>query len=75
MKALEQIEIDQQISLVRELDGHVLKCIKDQNGNHVIQKCIERIPAERIQFIIDGGFFFFSKFFIFFPKFQKFSQK
>jgi len=53
-KALEQIESAQQISLVMELDGFILKCIKDQNGNHVIQKCIERIPAPQIQFIIDA---------------------
>jgi len=37
---------------VKELDGHVLKCVKDQNGNHVVQKAIERVPAEHIQFII-----------------------
>uniref|UniRef100_A0A1I8IWQ2 PUM-HD domain-containing protein n=1 Tax=Macrostomum lignano TaxID=282301 RepID=A0A1I8IWQ2_9PLAT len=29
------------VEIVRELDGHVLKCVKDQNGNHVVQKCIE----------------------------------
>jgi mRNA-binding protein PUF3 len=33
----------------------VLKCVKDQNGNHVIQKAIERVPAQYIQFII-GAF-------------------
>lgn len=43
---------DQQASLVKELENHVLKCVKDQNGNHVIQKAIERVPAEHIQFII-----------------------
>ena len=46
--------MDQQATLVQELDGHVLKCVKDQNGNHVIQKAIERVPAEHIQFIIDA---------------------
>ena len=43
---------EQQATLVKELDGHVLKCVKDQNGNHVVQKAIERVPAEHIQFII-----------------------
>lgn len=31
-----------------------MKCVKDQNGNHVIQKAIERVPAEHIQFIINA---------------------
>jgi len=51
-QALEHILTEQQATLVKELDGHVLKCVKDQNGNHVVQKAIERVPAEHIQFII-----------------------
>jgi pumilio RNA-binding family len=51
-KALEVIELDQKTQLVHELDGHVIKCVRDQNANHVIQKCIECIPMEKIQFII-----------------------
>jgi len=43
---------DQQAQLIKELEKHVLPCVKDQNGNHVIQKAIERVPAEHIQFII-----------------------
>lgn len=39
---------------MKELEHQVLKCVKDQNGNHVIQKAIERIPAEHIQFIINA---------------------
>ena len=38
----------------QELDGNVLKCVKDQNGNHVVQKCIETVEATRLQFIIDA---------------------
>ena len=45
---------DQQAQLVKELEKDVLKCVKDQNGNHVIQKAIERVPAEHIQFIINA---------------------
>ena len=37
-----------------ELDGHVLKCVKDQNGNHVVQKCIECVNSMLLQFIIDA---------------------
>lgn len=40
--------------MVRELDGHVLKCVKDQNGNHVVQKCIECVQPHALHFIIDA---------------------
>ena len=39
---------------MKELDGHVLKCVKDQNGNHVVQKCIECVEPKHLQFIIDA---------------------
>ncbi len=34
--------------------GNVLKCVKDQNGNHVVQKCIECVDPDKLQFIIDS---------------------
>ncbi|KAL3624887.1 hypothetical protein CASFOL_031555 [Castilleja foliolosa] len=40
-RALDVIDLEQKTRLVRELDEHVLRCVRDQNGNHVIQKCIE----------------------------------
>ena len=43
-----------QHDLIRELDGHVLKCVKDQNGNHVVQKCIECVDPPVLQFIINA---------------------
>jgi len=42
------------VEIVRELDGHVLKCVKDQNGNHVVQKCIECVDPHALQFIINA---------------------
>ena len=39
---------------LQELQGTVLKCVKDQNGNHVVQKCIETVEPSRLQFIIDA---------------------
>lgn len=39
---------------MKELDGHVLKCVKDQNGNHVVQKCIECVDPNHLQFVIDA---------------------
>lgn len=53
-QALEVVDVDQQIQMVSELDGAVMKCVRDQNGNHVIQKCIECVPQDRIQFIISS---------------------
>jgi len=45
--------MDRNIDIVHELKNYVLKCIGDQNGNHVIQKCIECVPEDRIPFVID----------------------
>jgi pumilio RNA-binding family len=68
-KALEYVQTPRLIILISEFEGQqVLRCVHDQNGNHVIQKCIEVIsrvakdsPAEtseflnsRIQFIIQS---------------------
>ena len=38
--------------MVKELDGNIMRCVRDQNGNHVIQKCIEFVPEDAIQFIV-----------------------
>lgn len=53
-QALEVVDVDQQTQLVSELDGHVMRCVRDQNGNHVIQKCIECVPPDKIHFIISA---------------------
>ncbi|KAJ0016851.1 hypothetical protein Pint_10147 [Pistacia integerrima] len=47
-----EYELDQKTELVLELDGHVMRCVHDQNGNHVVQKCIKCVPTEKIGFII-----------------------
>ena len=65
-KALEYVGTPRLIALVAEFEGQqVLRCVHDQNGNHVIQKCIEIVSrtakenpdmseylSSRIQFII-----------------------
>lgn len=48
------MDLEQKSRLVKELDGHVTRCVRDQNGNHVIQKCIESIPSDRVHFIISS---------------------
>ena len=50
-QAVECLLPDQQASLVRELDGHVLRCVRDANGNHVVQKMLERVIGERLTFV------------------------
>lgn len=45
-----------QKQMATELDGYVMKCVRDQNGNHVIQKCIEYVPQNRIHFIVASFF-------------------
>lgn len=52
IQAIEVVELDQQTKMVMELDSHVMRCVRDQNGNHVIQKCIECIPEDAIHFIV-----------------------
>lgn len=52
LKAIEVVDLDQKTKMVTELDGHIMRCVRDQNGNHVIQKCIECVPEDSIQFII-----------------------
>lgn len=42
--------------MVKELDGNVMRCVRDQNGNHVIQKCIECVPEDAIHFIVSTFF-------------------
>ncbi|CAH2057512.1 unnamed protein product [Thlaspi arvense] len=56
IQAIEVVDLDQKIKMVEELDGHVMRCVRDQNGNHVIQKCIECVPEEHIQFIVSTFF-------------------
>lgn len=51
-QALEHVLTEQQARLVKELDGCVLKCIKDQNGNHVIQKVSIYIYIDEHSFFI-----------------------
>jgi pumilio RNA-binding family len=52
VQAIEVVDLDLQTKMVAELEGHVMRCVRDQNGNHVIQKCIECIPQHAIEFIV-----------------------
>ncbi|XP_048540357.1 pumilio homolog 1-like [Triticum urartu] len=50
-KAFEISEIDQQIEMAKELDSNLFKCICDQHANHAVQKCMECVQPQYIQFI------------------------
>ena len=54
-KMIEYVMLPQQISdIVNALKDHVVPMIQDLNGNHVIQKCLNHIKGNNLQFIIDS---------------------
>ncbi len=53
-KCLESVSAEDQRLVLAELQGVVLKCVKDQNGNHVVQKCVECVRPESLGFVIDA---------------------
>uniref|UniRef100_A0ACD6AQV2 Uncharacterized protein n=1 Tax=Avena sativa TaxID=4498 RepID=A0ACD6AQV2_AVESA len=50
-KAFEITDIDQKIEMAKEFGSNVLKCACDQHANNAIQKCIEFVPPQYIQFV------------------------
>ena len=53
-QALEHVLVEQQEEMCLELQHDAMKVIKDQNGNHVVQKIIELVPREHIEFIMEA---------------------
>ena len=55
-KALHYVLSRQQVELIREIGtpANVLTLAKDMNGNHVVQKAIEAVQTDDIQFIVDA---------------------
>jgi mRNA-binding protein PUF3 len=51
---LEHVLVEQQAELTKELAADVYKVITDQNGNHVIQKVIELVPRQYLDFIMNA---------------------
>jgi mRNA-binding protein PUF3 len=43
-----------QSALLLALSPHTLSLVRDQNANHVVQKCIEVCPPEGVQFVLDA---------------------
>jgi len=44
----------EQVVLSSELSKDVLRLVGNQNGNHVIQKCIEKMPTDQVNFILES---------------------
>ncbi|KAL4741022.1 hypothetical protein BDV11DRAFT_203812 [Aspergillus similis] len=54
-KMIEFISTEEQTQTVIDaLKDHVVELVQDLNGNHVIQKCLNRLTAEKSQFIYDA---------------------
>ncbi|KAF2205397.1 ARM repeat-containing protein [Delitschia confertaspora ATCC 74209] len=54
-KMIEFISTNQQIAMITQaFAGQVVSLIKDLNGNHVIQKCLNHLKAQDAQFIFDA---------------------
>jgi hypothetical protein len=54
-KMIEFVSTPEQIqTVIRALRDRVVDLVQDLNGNHVIQKCLNRLSAEDAQFIYDA---------------------
>lgn len=55
-KLIECISIQEEYEIVVEsLKAYVVLLSRDLNGNHVIQKCLQRLPSEYCEFIFDSA--------------------
>lgn len=52
-RKVNKLDLKKNIRRKREMVCNVLKWIKDQNWNNVIQKCVECIDPSELQFIVD----------------------
>ncbi|KTW28107.1 hypothetical protein T552_01968 [Pneumocystis carinii B80] len=54
-KMIEYLSTPEQIQIIiNALNSNVVTLIKDLNGNHVIQKCLNKLSTNDIQFIFDA---------------------
>lgn len=52
-QALGMASIAEQVEMAHKLKGKVLEASTCPNANHVLQKCVELVPAENLQFILE----------------------
>jgi pumilio RNA-binding family len=49
---VEHITLEQQSDMVRELEANdIMICVNNSHGNHVVQKFLECVPADRLSFV------------------------
>lgn len=54
-KMIEFVHTPTQVdTIIQALSSRVVELVQDLNGNHVVQKCLTRLGAERSQFIYDA---------------------
>ena len=54
-KVVDQLKTPEHINIIRNaLSKHAVEMIKDLNGNHVIQKCLQKFDTESKQFLYDS---------------------
>lgn len=46
--------MEQQVELAEELEPEIIRIMKSDNGNHVVQKILTKLPRDRIDFIYDA---------------------
>eukprot|EP00931_Biecheleriopsis_adriatica_P011862 TRINITY_DN11294_c0_g1_i2.p1 TRINITY_DN11294_c0_g1~~TRINITY_DN11294_c0_g1_i2.p1 ORF type:complete len:319 (+),score=71.25 TRINITY_DN11294_c0_g1_i2:62-1018(+) len=42
------------LAIAQELEGHVWDAMRCPHANHVVQKCIEKLKPEHLQFVVDA---------------------
>eukprot|EP00933_Yihiella_yeosuensis_P042191 TRINITY_DN36726_c0_g1_i1.p1 TRINITY_DN36726_c0_g1~~TRINITY_DN36726_c0_g1_i1.p1 ORF type:complete len:527 (-),score=110.05 TRINITY_DN36726_c0_g1_i1:623-2203(-) len=48
---IEHCNISEAVSLVQELQGHVIDAMRSPHANYVVQKAVEKLPMARVRFI------------------------
>lgn len=38
---------------MKELEGSLVQCMTEQHGNHVIQKCVEKMEPTSLQLVLN----------------------
>jgi hypothetical protein len=52
---IEYVDAPEQVqTIINSLSGRVVELVQDLNGNHVIQKCLNRLGAQNSEFIYDA---------------------
>lgn len=46
--------VEQQVELAQELEPDIIRIMKSENGNHVVQKVLTKLPRDRIDFVYDA---------------------